>query len=62
MHQKQIHILQPETLQGLVDALINAPVVCIPQLGSHEDIFTLANTLVEGLLESLADLRLVLVA
>jgi len=60
VHQIQVHIIQSQPLQALVQAFLRSSVVCAPQLRSHKDVLPL-DTSGERLFESLAHLVLVAV-
>lgn len=61
VNQVQIHIIQPQRLQALLQRELDTRVVCSPDLGHDKDVLAL-HARVEGLLQTLAHLVLVAVA
>ncbi len=60
MHQIQIHIVQSQALQALIEIFLHPGMVCAPQLGGDEDILAL-DTAVECFLEAFSHLVFVAV-
>lgn len=60
--EEQVDVVEPERLETLVEALLDAGVVRGPDLADDEDLLALGDARGEGLLEGLADLVLVAVA
>lgn len=62
MHEVQVEIVKPEFLEGKGQGLLDARVVCAPELCGDEDFVPLDNTLLQGLVYARADFGLVAVA
>lgn len=62
MHEVKVDIVETEVSQTLLEAFLDTTVVGGPQLGGDEEVLARDNARVNGLLDSLADLVLVLVA
>lgn len=61
-HKKQIHIVQPEILQALVQARLDARVVRRPHLGHDKQVLALDVARGQRILDALPDFVLVAVA
>jgi hypothetical protein len=61
MHEIQVHIVQTQTFQALVQILLDSRVVGTPKLGRNEDIFSFDPT-IERLLETFPDFVLIGIA
>lgn len=60
--QVQVDVVEPEELEGLVEADLGAGRVRVPQLGHDKDVLALHGARRDGRLDALADLVLVAVA
>lgn len=58
----QVDVVEPEELEGLVEADLGAGRICVPQLGHDKDVLALHGARRDGRLDALADLVLVAVA
>lgn len=61
VHQIQIYVIQTQTLQTQIEILLHARMVCAPEFGGDEDVFSL-DARCERFLEPRADLIFVVVA
>lgn len=61
MHKIQIHIIQPQRLEACIKSLLDSIGVHIPQFRSHEEILSLHEAIVNGGLDTLADVDFVAV-
>lgn len=61
MHKIQIHIIQPQRFQARIKSLLDPVGVHIPQFRSHEEILSLHEAIVNGGLDTFADVDFVAV-